>query len=120
MRVLAIRGATCLQLDDPAEMTEATQELLAAMLSRNAIGEDSVISILFTGTPDLHCAFPAAAARGIGFNNVPLMCAQEMEVPGALERVVRVMMHVEVDKVRSEIEHVFLRGAQVLRADLKQ
>jgi chorismate mutase len=88
------------------------------MLNRNKISEDAVISIFLTGTPDLTCAFPAAGIRIHGLTDVPLMCAQEMNVDGALERVIRIMAQVETDQSRGEVDHVYLRGAEVLRADL--
>ena len=119
MPVRAVRGATRLQADDSVEMTEAVEELVTEMLSRNGLSNDALISILFTSTPDLVCMFPAAAARGLGLGDVPLICAQEIDVPGAMARVVRVMMHVEIDKARSEISHVYLRGTQALRQDLE-
>lgn len=118
MPVRAIRGATRLTADDKAEMQEAVSELLVEMLDKNAITHDDVISVLLTSTPDLVCGFPAAAARGVGFQDVPLICAQEIDVAGALERTIRVMMHVETATSRSDITHVFTRGAQVLREDL--
>lgn len=118
MPVRAIRGATCLTADDKDEMSEAVAELLVSMLERNALSQEDVISVLLTSTPDLVCGFPATAARSVGFAEVPLMCAQEIDVDGALERTVRVMMHVETPAARSAIEHVFLRGSQVLREDL--
>ncbi|MBK9741162.1 MAG: chorismate mutase [Actinobacteria bacterium] len=120
MSLRGIRGATCLTADDAAEMSEAVGELLTAMMQRNSITSDDVISVLLTGTPDLTCAFPAAGARAIGLVDVPLLCAAEMDVAGALTRVVRVLMHVEVDGPRSAIVHVYLRGAEVLRQDLVQ
>lgn len=106
-----------MQRDDADEMQEAVGELLGMILERNAITPDDVISVLFTNTPDLRCAFPAKAAREVGFTDVPLMCAQEINVEGALERVVRVMLHVDTDRPRTEIVHVYLRGAEVLRPD---
>ncbi len=118
MALRAIRGATCLSQDDSSEMAEAVGELVTEMLARNVIDRESVISLFLTGTPDLHCAFPAAGARLHGLHDVPLMCAQEMDVTGALPRVVRIMAHVETELDRSEISHVYLRGAEVLRADL--
>lgn len=117
----AIRGATQLSQDDHVEMAEATGELVLEMLSRNGLSQDEVVSVLFTATPDLHSDFPAAGARlKGGFEDVPLMCFSEMSVPGALERVVRVMMHVDTQKPRSEIKHVYLRGTDVLRRDLHE
>lgn len=120
MPVRALRGATRLTADDPAEMTEAVTELVTTMLERNRIGTDALVSMIFTATPDLVCMFPAAAARGLGLGDVPLICAQEIAVPGALSRVVRVMAHAELDAPRSEVTHVYLRGAEVLRQDLAQ
>lgn len=120
MTLRGVRGATCLQANDAAEMREAVGELLTAMMARNAISSDHVVSVILTGTPDLTCAFPAAGARAIGLVDVPLLCAQEMDVEGALERVVRVLMHIETPAERSAIQHVYLRGAEVLRTDLVQ
>jgi chorismate mutase len=118
MAIRAIRGATCLSANDVEEMNQAVAELIYQMLNRNKVSEDAVISIFLTGTSDLTCAFPAAGIRLHGLTDVPLMCAQEMNVEGALERVVRIMAQVETDQNRSEVEHVYLRGAEVLRADL--
>lgn len=113
-----IRGATCLQQDDAREMSEAVAELLGEMLTRNGVRSDDVVSVILTCTPDLTSAFPAAGARAFGLTDTPLMCAQEMEVHGALERVVRILAHVESAIPRSRIQHVYLRGAEVLRQDL--
>lgn len=114
-----VRGAVCLQADDPAEMREAVSELLGAMLERNQISAEDVVSLILTATPDLVSAFPAAGARDFGFVDVPLLCAQEINVEGALARVVRVLMHIDSDRDRSSIDHVYLRGAEVLRQDLQ-
>lgn len=118
-RMRAIRGAICLTKDDVAEMHEAVGVLLSEMLSRNGITTHEVISVLLTSTPDLTCTFPAAGARAVGFGDVPLLCAQEIDVPGALPLVVRVMMHAELTVERAAVQHVYLRGAEVLRADLQ-
>lgn len=115
----AIRGAVCLSRDDSAEMQEAVGEMLTAILERNQITTDQVVSVLFTCTPDIHCGFPAKAAREFGFGEVPLMCAQEIDVDGALALTVRVMLHVDTDVSRADIRHVYLRGAEVLRPDVK-
>lgn len=120
MAVRAIRGATRLSADDPVEMSEAVVELVTAMLERNDVDRADLISALFTATPDLVSMFPAAAARGLGLGDVPLICAQEIDVAGALTRVVRVMAHVETERPRAEVVHVYLRGAEVLRQDLAQ
>jgi chorismate mutase len=89
-------------------------------MTRNSISTDDLVSVLFTSTPDLHSAFPAAAARGVGLADVPLICAQEIDVTGAMEKVVRVMVHVQTPKARAEIKHVYLRGAEALRQDIAQ
>lgn len=120
MPVRALRGATRLSADDPVEMTEAVVELLGQMFERNALAVDDLISVIFTSTPDLVSMFPAAAARGIGLGDVPLLCATEIDVPGALTRVVRVMAHAELDVPRAQVVHVYLRGAEALRQDLAQ
>lgn len=120
MAVRALRGATCLAADDGEEMHDAVVELLAELFERNGMTTDNLISIVFTATPDLHSEFPAAAARRLALGDVPLICAQELDVTGALPRVVRVMVHAETDLSREEIVHVYLRGAEVLRKDLAQ
>lgn len=120
MKLRAIRGATCLVQDDAQEMAEAVTELLSEILVRNDVSLDELVSIFFTATPDLHSAFPAAAARGIGLADVPLMCAQELDITGAMEKVIRVMLHVQTDTPRNEIKHVYLRGAEALRKDIAQ
>lgn len=120
MSIRAIRGATCLTKDDAAEMSDAVVELLSEILERNELTKDDLVSVLFTATPDLHCAFPAAAARSLDFGDVPLICAQEIDVTGALNKVIRVMVHAETAKNRSDIKHVYLRGAEVLRQDIAQ
>ncbi len=120
MAVRAIRGATHLTADDAGEMREAVVELVTTMLERNGIGTDALVSVLFTATPDLVSTFPASAARALAIGDVPLICAQEIDVVGAMPRVVRVMAHVECDLSRAEVTHVYLRGAEVLRADLAQ
>ena len=120
MNFRAIRGATCLEQDDAQEMAEAVTELLAEILTRNEVSTDELVSIFFTATPDLHSAFPAAAARGIGLADVPLMCAQELDVTGAMQKVIRVMLHVQTQTPRTDIKHVYLRGAEALRKDIAQ
>jgi chorismate mutase len=120
MPVRAIRGATHLTADDAEEMREAVVELVTTMLERNGIDTDDLISVLFTATPDLVSTFPAAAARALAIGDVPLICAQEIDVAGAMPRVVRVMAHAECDLPRSQVTHVYLRGAEILRTDLAQ
>lgn len=120
MAVRAIRGATTLDVDNKEHLYERTQELVEAVLTENDIAVDDVISVFFTCTPDLVSDFPAAAARQMGFGAVPLMCAQEIAVPGALPSVVRLMMHVNTERQRDEIVHVYLHNAVSLRRDLAQ
>jgi chorismate mutase len=118
--VRAVRGATQVEDNDRDQILEATAELVAEVMSRNALTTDDVISVIFTATPDLTAEFPALAARKLGFNEVPLLCATEIDVPHALPRVVRLMAHIETDRPRSEIQHVYLRGAVALRLDIAQ
>ena len=120
MTIRAIRGAITLERDERDHLHERTKELVTAIMAENGLTPDEVISAFFTCTPDLVSDFPAAAARDLGFGAVPLMCAQEIAVPGALPRVVRVMMHADVDRPREEISHVYLHGAVALRRDLAQ
>ncbi|MFJ1600845.1 chorismate mutase [Streptomyces sp. NPDC088261] len=120
MAVRAVRGAVQLERDEPGHMDDQVRQLLTAMLERNAIARDDLISIWFTATPDLHSDFPAAAARGLGIVDVPLLCAQEMDVAGAMPRVVRILAHIESDLPRSRIAHVYLGAAAALRKDIAQ
>ena len=120
MTVRAIRGATQLEADERDHLVERTSELVREVLAANDIGTDELISILFTCTPDLRSDFPAAAAREMGMGDVPLICAVEIDVPGALPRVVRLMAHAALDRPRSDVRHVYLHGATVLRRDLAQ
>jgi chorismate mutase len=118
MALRGIRGATCLTADDADEMREAVVELLGQMLERNDTTSDSLVSVLLTSTPDLVSAFPAVGARVFGLADVPLMCAQEIAVAGALPRVVRILMHADLEIPRAKVHHVYLRGAEVLRPDV--
>jgi chorismate mutase len=118
--VHAVRGATQVDADDREQILEATAELVTEVMTRNTLTTDDVISVLFTATPDLTAEFPALAARKLGFHDVPLLCASEIDVPHALPRVIRLMAHLETDRPRSEIQHVYLRGAVALRLDIAQ
>ncbi|MFI0481597.1 chorismate mutase [Actinomadura sp. 9N215] len=120
MAVRAVRGATQIDADDREQMLAATAELVAAVMARNELTTDDVISVIFTVTPDLTAEFPALAARKLGFHEVPLLCATEIGVPGALPRVIRLMAHVETDRPRADVQHVYLRGATALRLDIAQ
>ncbi len=113
----AIRGAISVARDEPGAIYEATQELLAAIVARNAIATDDIISVIFTVTPDLRSAFPALAARQMGWLDVPLLCTMEIPVPGALGCCIRVLLHVETTRPRAKIAHVYLRAAEALRPD---
>ncbi|GAA3726983.1 chorismate mutase [Spinactinospora alkalitolerans] len=120
MAVRAVRGAVQVDSDERELVLAATAELVSEVMRRNELTTDDVISVLFTATPDLTSEFPALAARKLGFTDVPLMCATEIAVPRALPRVVRLMAHVETDRPRSELHHVYLGGAQALRLDIAQ
>ena len=114
-----VRGATTVERDEPELILAATAELLRAMLEANALPDtDGVASILFTTTADLRSAFPAEAARRAGMVHVPLMCMQEIPVPGSLPRTVRVLLHLNTDKAQRDLRHVYLRDAARLRPDL--
>ena len=118
MAVRAVRGAIQVDEDDRQQVLDATTELLETVLERNGLTQEDLISVVFTATPDLTSEFPAYAARQMGFVDVPLLCASEIAVPGAMPRVLRVLAHVETDRPRADIKHAFLRGAAALRRDL--
>jgi chorismate mutase len=118
--VRAIRGATQVDADDRDMILDATTELVTEVMTRNELTTDDVISVIFTVTPDLTAEFPALAARKLGFHEVPLLCAGEINVPHALPRVIRLMAHIETDRPRSAMQHVYLRGATALRIDIAQ
>lgn len=118
MAVRAVRGAIQVDRDERQEVLDATTELLQTVLSRNGFSPDDLISVVFTATPDLISEFPAYAARQMGITDVPLLCSTEIAVPGAMPRVLRLLAHVETDLHRSEVRHVYLRGAAALRTDL--
>ncbi|MEU3739280.1 MULTISPECIES: chorismate mutase [unclassified Streptomyces] len=120
MAVRAVRGAVQLERDTADHMDEQVSELLTAILERNELTQDDLISIWFTATPDLHSDFPAAAARRLGIVDVPLICAQELQIEGAMPRVVRVLAHIESPRPRAEITHVYLGAAATLRKDIAQ
>jgi chorismate mutase len=120
MAVRAIRGAIQVDANDREAILDGTTELVRAVLERNQIADDDLVSILFTATPDLTAEFPAYAARLLGMTDVPLMCATEIAVPDAMPRVLRLLAHVETPRTRAEIQHPYLRGAAALRRDLPQ
>jgi chorismate mutase len=114
----AIRGATTLERDSVAQVDDRVRTLVTAMLERNGISHDDIVSILFTATDDIVSMFPAAAARSIGLGDVPLMCARELGVVDAMPRCIRVLMHFYTEISRKELHHVYLEGARGLRDDL--
>jgi len=117
--VRGIRGATTVEADEPGHILEATRELLEVMLEENGIDDfDVIASIFFTTTQDLRSTFPAEAARALGMTMVPLLCNQEIPVPGRLPRCVRVMMQVNTRKTQEEMRHIYLREAVRLRPDI--
>lgn len=120
MAVRAVRGAVQLERDDAEHMHERVSELLTAILERNGLTVDDLISVMFTATPDLHSDFPAVAARKLGITDVPLVCAQELDVSGAMPRVVRILAHVESTLPKSDVSHVYLGAAAALRKDIAQ
>jgi chorismate mutase len=113
-----VRGATQVELDERQAILDGASELVKEVMSRNQIEPDQLISILFTATPDLKAEFPAYAARQLGLTDVPLMCASEIAVPGALPRTLRLLAHFDTELSRADIRHVYLRGAAALRTDL--
>lgn len=120
MAVRAIRGAVQLDADDREQLLGSTRELVAAVMTHNGLGPEDLISIVFTCTPDLRSEFPAVAARELGLGSVPLLCAVEIDVPGAMPRVVRLLAHAESQLSRGQVQHVYLRGAAALRRDIAQ
>ncbi len=112
-----VRGATTVERDDREEILKATRELLALVIHLNGIHNDEVASAIFTTTPDLRAAFPATAARQLGWLDVPLMCSHEIDVPGALGRCIRVLIHWNTTTPQHAIQHVYLKEAQALRPD---
>ena|SRR5690242_1979875 len=118
--VRAVRGAIQVAEDDREVILSATTELINEILERNQIDPADLVSMIFTATPDLTAEFPAYAARKLGLTDVPLLCATEIAVPGAMPRVLRVLAHIESERARSEIRHVYLGGAAKLRTDLPQ
>lgn len=118
MHVRAVRGATQLDTDTREHMLDRVAELVRTVTEANGLAVHDFISIIFTATSDLNSEFPAYAARQLGFDDVPLICARELEIEGSMPRVVRLMAHVETHLQRDEVTHVYLHGAAALRRDL--
>ncbi len=120
MACRGVRGAITVEADEREAILAASQELLLAMAQANGIHPEDLAAVLFTCTPDLTAAFPAEAARGLGWTHVPLLDAQEVAVPGSLPRCIRILMLWNTERSQAEIRHVYLRGARSLRPDLAQ
>jgi chorismate mutase len=118
--VRALRGATTVDEDDQEQVNARVVTLVTAMLERNGVDKDDLISVIFTATPDVVSTFPATAARTVGLGDVPLLCAQELNVTGSTQRCIRVLMHLTTDRSRAELHHVYLEGARGLRDDLPE
>ena len=118
MRLIAFRGANTVAANEPDAILTATEALMQEIMERNAIGPDDVVSCIFTLTNDLDAEFPAVAARKLGFDRVPLLCAREVPVPGSLPMVIRVLMHYHAPEDHAS-KHVYLGEARKLRMDLE-
>lgn len=120
MQCRGVRGATTVAADSREEILTATRQLLALMIRLNDIRGEDVASALFSTTEDLNAEFPALAARQLGWNDVPLLCTHELNVPGSLPRCIRVLVHWNTAKTQREIRHVYIKDAVRLRPDLSQ
>jgi len=120
MRVRAIRGATTVEEDVREDVLTRTKELVRAVVERNALEPEDLVSILFTATDDIRSAFPAEAAREAGFTHVPLMCARELDIEHGIPRCIRVMVHVYTSRSALDLRHPYLHGARQLRTDLPE
>ena len=118
MRLFALRGANSVEANDASSILSATDALMRELMERNALAGEAMVSCIFTLTDDLDAEFPAVAARRLGLNRVPLLCAREVPVPGSLPRVIRVLLHYYADDGH-EPRHVYLGEARALRADLE-
>lgn len=118
MRLFALRGAISVERNDAQEILDATTTLMREIVERNELAPEHVVSCIFTATDDLTAEFPAVAARALGFESVPLLCARELDVPGSLPRVIRVLIHYYADDAHVA-KHVYLGDARALRTDLQ-
>ncbi len=116
----ALRGATTVDADTTEQIEERIIALLTELFKKNGIHHDDLISIVFTATSDIHSAFPAAAARVFGLGDVPLLCAQELEIVDGTPLCLRVLIHLNTERGRDELHHIYLEGAQGLRDDLPE
>jgi chorismate mutase len=117
-RLVALRGATTVPVDERDELVARTEELLVELLKRNRVEHDDLVSIIFTATDDLQSEFPAVAARNLGMGDVPLLCARELAITAGNPRTVRVLVHCYSTTPRSDLRHAYLHGARHLRDDL--
>ncbi len=120
MAVRGIRGATGVGANDPQAIERAVREMLDRVVAENGVKAEDVAAAFFTATPDLDADFPARAARQMGWTSVPLLCAQEIAVPGAPPRIIRVLLLVNTDLAQEDVRHVYLGEATKLRPDLVQ
>ena len=118
MAVRAVRGATQLEEDVREHMLDRVAEMVLDVMRSNRLEVDDFISVIFTATADLSSEFPAYAARQLGFGEIPLICARELEIEGSMPRVVRMLAHIETDLPRADVTHCYLHGAAALRSDL--
>lgn len=116
--VRAVRGATTVVNNETEEILAVTRELLAEIMQRNEINKEDLIDIIFTVTPDLTKVFPTRAARQLGYTDIPLLDMQAPDIEGALKMCIRTIVHLNTEKKNSEMKHVYLRGAKVLRPDI--
>jgi chorismate mutase len=119
-RIQALRGATTLEDDTREQVVERTAALIREMMGRNSVTKDDLVSIVFTATDDIHTEFPAAAARGMGLGDVPLLCARELDIDGAIDKCIRILMHFYTDLGAADLRHVYLERAKPLRTDLQR
>ena len=118
MKLRALRGATTVEANEPGAILSATEELVHEVMERNGLDPEHMVSCIFTCTNDLDAEFPAVAARNLGLSSVPLLCAREIDVPGALPRVIRLLLHCYMDPEAGP-KHVYLKEAESLRRDLQ-
>ena len=116
--VRAVRGATTVDADTEDQVNERVQALITTMLARNGVDKEDLISVLFTATDDIRSIFPATAARGVGLGDIPLICARELAIAGSTPRCIRVLMHLNTERARTDLHHIYLEGARGLRDDL--
>jgi chorismate mutase len=117
MRLFALRGAISVQRNAAQDILDATTELMQDLIARNGLAPERVVSCIFTATDGLDAEFPAVAARDLGFDSVPLLCARELPVPGSMANVIRVLIHYYAPEDHVPV-HSYLRDARALRTDI--